>query len=84
MVKPDDSSEPALSFESYKLFAEDLSRSREQRARTISSYITINSVILAACALLIMETGFEIGGWLALIIGLLLAAGGLASVPWTV
>ena len=61
------------------MFAEDLSRIREAQARTIRGYFTINSVIVAACALLIRETEFEINGWLALIIVLLLVAGGIVS-----
>src|SRR5207253_3106101 len=48
MVKPGDSNEPELRFESYKLIVEDLSRIREQRVRAISSYLTIDSVILTA------------------------------------
>ena len=82
MGNPGESNGPELFAESYKLIAEDLSRVREQRSRAIGSYITINSVIIAACALLIRETGFEIGGWLALLIVLLLAAGATVSLQW--
>ena len=82
MGKPHDTNEPDLLLESYKLIAEDLGRIREQRTRSIGSYITINSVILAACALLIRESGFAIGFSLALLLGLLLAAGVIVSLQW--
>jgi hypothetical protein len=81
MDKSGDSNELERLLEAYKIFAEDLARIREQRARTIRSYITINSIILAASAVLIRETEFEIG-WEALIIGPLLVAGVIASLQW--
>jgi len=82
MVEPDKPNEPERLLESYKLIAEDLGRTREQRARSIGSHITINSVILAACALLIREASFEIGVSLAMLLGLLLTAGVIVSLQW--
>ncbi len=82
MVEPDKRNEPERLLEAYKVFAEDLSRSREQRARTIRSYVTINSIILAASAVLIRETGFNVGWEETLIIGPLLVAGVVASLQW--
>jgi hypothetical protein len=81
MIKPGDSNGPKLSFESYKLIAEDLSRTREQRDTIVRSYITINSVILAALAVLLRNTQLAIS-WEALIIVPLLVAGIVASLQW--
>ena len=81
MIKPGGSNGPKLSFESYKLIAEDLSRTREQRDTIVRSYITINSVILAALAVLLRNTQLAIS-WEALIIVPLLVAGIVAFLRW--
>ncbi len=81
MGKPSDPNKAEPDFESYKLIVEDLSRIREQRAREIGSYLTINSVILAASGLLLKETQFAIT-WEALILVPLLVAGVIATLRW--
>jgi hypothetical protein len=81
MDKPGAINEPELRFESYKLIVEDLSRIREQRVTAIRSYLTLNSVILAATALLLRETQFVIS-WQALILVPLLLAGMIATLQW--
>jgi len=57
-----------LLFEQYKVIAEDVSRTREQRDRAIRTYLTINSIILAAFGLLIRGPHLNLGLGMALLI----------------
>ncbi len=83
MGELDPSNNPDRLFEQYKLIAEDLSRIREQRDRAIRTYITINSIILAAFGLLLRGPRPDIGWMLALIIVVpLFLVGAIASLQW--
>ena len=83
MQGPDNPNEPVLLFEQYKLMAEDLSRIREQRDRAIRTYITVNSIILAAFGLLLRGPQPNIGWELAVVIvAPLFLIGAIASLQW--
>lgn len=65
-------------FEEYKLFVEDCARFTERRQTISNTYLTVNSLLLAAIGLLIKDVGAR-GIWLLLP---LVAAGIAVSLWW--
>jgi hypothetical protein len=68
-----------LLFEQYKLIAEDVSRTREQRDRAVCTYFTINSIILAALGFLARGSLPDLGFGLAALIVIPLMAVGVVA-----
>ena len=68
-------------FEEYKLFIEDAARFSERRQRISNTYITVNSLLLAAIGLLIKDMGAK-GIWALLLPVPLVLAGIFVSLWW--
>jgi len=61
-------------FEEYKLFVEDSARFTERRQAISNTYVTVNSLLLAAIGLLIKDLGAR-GIWTLLLLLPLVVAG---------
>ena len=68
-------------FEEYKLFVEDSARFTERRQAISNTYVTVNSLLLAAIGLLIKELGGR-GIWTLLLPLPLVVAGVAVSLWW--
>jgi hypothetical protein len=68
-------------FEEYKTFVEDTARFSERRQKVTNTYVTVNSIILSAIALLVKDIGLA-AQWQAVVVIPLLVTGITICLSW--
>jgi hypothetical protein len=69
-------------FEQYQLFVEETARISDRRHSTSNLFLSVNSVLVGAVALLIQQSGGEGGRFLLFLAFLLVAAGTVLCILW--
>jgi hypothetical protein len=69
-------------FEQYQLFVEETARISDRRHSTSNLFLSVNSVLVGAVALLIQQSGGKGGSFLLFLAFLLVAAGSVLCILW--